>query len=340
MYASDTYDVGGAEMDHTVLHFLDSEEKLIGISLAEDKIRTIWFDERFQKYQDDLDKYRPNHTNRILDWSDDGKIILVKSYSDTDPGRYSIFNPEQMKMFTVAENNVELRESKLSPTQIIRFQARDGYELQGYLNLPTYRGDTPSRLVVMPHGGPFARDHWRFDPWVQFFATRGYGVLRVNFRGSTGFGRNHLLAGIRKLDSTMVDDIADGALWAVEHGHADAGEVYIFGHSYGGYAALMSAIRHPDIYQAAVAWSAPTDLVEQLKSHKKNKEYFAYEYWRTVVGDPRKERQTLARISPVNNIKSIGIPVLLFHGQISALGTPNSPQQTMTRRQSRERPPA
>jgi dipeptidyl aminopeptidase/acylaminoacyl peptidase len=319
VYINEKYDVGGPDADRASLLFLESERKLIGVLLAEDKLKTVWFDDRFQSYQDMLDKLRPDTVNQILGWSRDGKVLLVSSYSDVDRGRYSIFRPELKRIITFADVNDDLRSAKLSRTKVIHFAARDGYELEGYLNLPVDHSDEPGKLVVLPHGGPWARDHWRFDPWVQFFATRGYAVLRVNFRGSTGYGREHLLAGLKKIDSVMIDDIADGVNWSTKNGHARPDGVYIFGHSYGGYAALMSTVRHPDLYAAAVAWSAPLDLMEQIKAYKETEDYFSYEFWKTAVGDPKREKDILKRISPINNADKMSVPILVFHGETDGI---------------------
>lgn len=314
IYASDHYDIGGDQIDNTFLLFDDQLKSVVGISIEEEKSKTIWFDERFKKYQALIDKNRPDHDNQIFDWSDDTKTLLVYSYSDVDPGRYTIFRPESKKLFTIAIVNDELDPDVLSKTEFVEYQARDDHTIHGYLN-PATNGSDARKLIVLPHGGPFIRDDWEFNAWVQYFATRGYNVLRVNFRGSAGYGREHLLSGIRNLDTLMIDDIADGVHWAIQKNYAESGNVYIFGHSYGGYAALMSAVKYPKLYSAAVSWSAPTDILALLKFYKKEKEVFAYEFWKTAAGDPRKERRTLKRVSPLYNIDTLSIPILAFHGE-------------------------
>lgn len=319
VYASEQYDVGGSQTDYTYLLFDDATEKIVGIRIEEEKRRTIWFDERFKKFQSLIDKHRPDHENRIFDWSDDGKALLIFSSSDIDPGRYSIFHPESKDLFTISIINDELVGDSLSSTQIIDFQARDDYTIHGYLNLATGDSSDDGKLIVLPHGGPWFRDDWYFDAWVQYFSTRGYNVLRVNFRGSTGYGREHLLAGLRNIDTLMIDDIADGVHWAIQQNYASPGSIYIFGHSYGGYAALMSSLRYPDLYSAAVSWSAPIDMLAQLKKYKKDDSYFAYEFWKTAIGDPRREKEALKRISPIYNVDSMAVPLMLFHGEMDAI---------------------
>lgn len=319
VYASESYDVGGPSAEWESLLFLDSEEKLVGVRFAEDKLRTVWLDDRFREYQTKLDETLKDHENTLLQWSTDGAVFLVHSYSDTDPGRFWIYKPGENKLDKFSEINDQLVDAMLSQTQVVKIAARDGYELEGYLNLPTRHDGKPTRLIVYPHGGPWARDYWEFEPWVQFFATRGYAVLRVNFRGSTGYGREHLLAGIKNIDTVMIDDITDGATWAIEQGVADPESLFIFGHSYGGYAALMSTVHYPGLYKAAVSWAAPLSMPDQIKRMRKEDEFLSYEFWKTAVGDPRKERDTLRRLSPHFNIDRLNDPILIFHGKTDAI---------------------
>lgn len=319
VYESDKYDIGGGQSDNTHLLFDNATESVVGLSIEEEKRRTIWFDERFEKYQRMVDKHRPNYENRIFDWSNDAKTLLVYSSSDVDPGRYSVFRPETKAMFTIAIKNEELDIDNLSTTQLIEFQTRDDYTIHGYLNPSTGDAAADQKLIVLPHGGPWARDDWYFNAWVQFFATRGYNVLRVNFRGSTGYGRKHLLSGVRNIDTLMLDDIADGVHWAIKQNYAIPGSIFIFGHSYGGYAALMSTVKYPNLYSAAVSWSAPMNMLAQLKQYKRDDAYFAYEFWRTAIGDPKRERTTLKRLSPVYNVDSMSVPLMVFHGELDSV---------------------
>ncbi len=316
VFESEHYDVGG-QVETTFLLFDDTTESIVGIRIEEERAKSVWFDERFKEYQALIDEHRPGYDNQIFDWSDDTKTLLVYSYSDVDPGRYSIFHPETKELFTIAITNEELNSDILSKTQFIDYPARDDHTIHGYLNEAT-DGGSDKKLIILPHGGPFSRDEWYFNAWVQYFATRGFNVLRVNFRGSTGYGREHLVSGIRNIDTLMIDDIADGAHWAIQNNYADHGKVFIFGHSYGGYAALMSTVKYPNLYSAAVSWSAPVDILAQLKYYKKEDAYFSYEYWKTAAGDPRKEKVALKRLSPLYNIDNLSVPLLVFHGELDS----------------------
>jgi dipeptidyl aminopeptidase/acylaminoacyl peptidase len=308
------YDIGNPFDDNTELLFQDSEEKLIGIRYEREKPYTKWFSEKFQEHQKDLEVLFPEYYADIFDWNDDGSIVLARLYSDAHPGRLIAYDTQDRKIKTFCIYARELLDYNMSSSQLIKYPARDGYEIEGYLNLPS-EGGTQFPLIVIPHGGPWARDYWRYDPVVQFFANQGYGVLRMNFRGSSGYGADHLLSGVRQISDLMIDDIADGVKWAIDQEYADSNRICIYGHSYGGYAALQSLVRYPDVYCAAVAIGAPTDIKTLLKYLKKNDQKFAYEFWKTTIVDSEDENAYLKSISPIYNIENITHPVFLFHGE-------------------------
>jgi dipeptidyl aminopeptidase/acylaminoacyl peptidase len=137
----------------------------------------------------------------------------------------------------------------------------------------------------------------------------------MNFRGSSGYGIDHMLSGVRKISSLMIDDIADGAKWVIDQNYADSSNVFLFGQSYGGYAALQSLVRCPEIYRAAVSIGSPTDIVKLMRYYRNEKNTFNYEFWKTTVGDPKDEKKHLKNISPIYNLNKISHPILLFHGE-------------------------
>ncbi|MBK8946648.1 MAG: S9 family peptidase [Ignavibacteriae bacterium] len=308
------YDIGNPIHNDTKLLFLDSEQKLIGIRYERDKPYTEWFSEKFKAYQDTLKSHYPEYFADIFDWNNDASIILVKIYSDVDPGHILIFNTIQNKKLLFCSFAKDLLKHKVSYTKTINYQTRDGYRIEGYLNLPI-TNDKNIPFVILPHGGPFVRDYWGYLPEVQFFTNQGYGVLRMNFRGSTGYGVDHLLAGVKKISTTMVDDIADGAKWLIQENYSDSNNIFIYGHSYGGYAAIESIIQYPDLYNAAVSVASPTDIVSIIDYFDDLDNEFNYEFWKTAVGDPSDEDEFLKSISPINNIEKIKRPIYFFHGE-------------------------
>lgn len=268
----------------------------------------------------------PDVAFRIVSRSRDGARAVVLAHGDREPGRYYLLDTGPMKLTPIA-SRLPWLDGRLGERRPVGFEARDGRRLTGYLTLPPGAADTDRwPLVMMPHGGPWARDHWGFDAPAQFFAAEGFAVLQVNFRGSRGFGREHLLAGRGEWDGAMLDDLADGVRWAVSRGHADPDRVAILGASFGGYAALMSAVRYPDIYRCAVSFGAVTDLPAQLQSLKAAPDRRAWHEWRFMVGDPRLRHAALVDASPLNHARAFRVPVLLAHGADDGRVSPDQAQ--------------
>lgn len=195
-----------------------------------------------------------------------------------------------------------------SREQRVKIKARDGLELPGYLTLPLETAPKNLPAVVLVHGGPQSHDNADFDVWTQFLANRGYAVLQVNYRGSTGHGRQLMAAGLGRWGLEMQDDLADATRWLAERGTADPRRICIVGASFGGYAALMGAIKTPDLYRCAASFAGVTDLVELAgdNSYAGLREVFALQ-----VGS---DRDRLRATSPRNLAQNIKIPVLLMHG--------------------------
>lgn len=261
-----------------------------------------------------LDEQLEDGAHRIVSRSRDGDRAVVLAHHDRQPGRYYLLTTEPMELTPIA-SRLPWLEGSLGPRRPVAFQARDGRQLTGYLSLPAQdKGAGPAPLLIMPHGGPWARDHWGFNAPAQYFAAEGFTVLQVNFRGSRGFGRDHLMAGRGEWDDAMLDDLADGVGWAVARGYADPDRVAILGASFGGYAALMSAVRYPDLYGSAVSFGAVTDLPAQLRSLKEAGDGRAWSEWRFMVGDPDEGYSALVDASPLNHARAIRVPTLLAHG--------------------------
>jgi dipeptidyl aminopeptidase/acylaminoacyl peptidase len=211
-------------------------------------------------------------------------------------------------------NREDLEHATLHPMRPVRIPAGDGLRLPGYLTLPAGR-ERPGPLVLVVHGGPYDRDRWGFSPVHQWLAGRGYAVLAVNFRGSTGFGKAFVAAADHEWGGRMQDDLVDGVQWAVDRGIADPARVGIYGASYGGYAALMAAARDADRFACAVGLGGPSDLLEFMAS--------VPEYWtswfamiRRRVADPAtaEGREWLAERSPITHVARMTRPVLIAHG--------------------------
>lgn len=237
-------------------------------------------------------------------------VIYVESASR--PGEYYLFIRAEGRLMLLGKRYPDLAAEEMAEVTPVSYAARDGMTIPGYLTRP--KGAVgPMPLVVLPHGGPSSRDVMRFDYRVQFLASRGYAVLQPNFRGSTGYGSKFKDAGDRQWGLAMQDDITDGVQAMIDRGIADPGKICIVGGSYGGYAALMGAIKTPDLYQCAFAFAPVTDIKQLLK------DWARYKFNdRNVpsIGNAWRDGDRLGDTSPVNGVGQIQIPILLIHGDL------------------------
>lgn len=240
----------------------------------------------------------------------DGSLALVHVVSDRNPGEFYLFELATMRASYIGGMREWIDPEQMATSRPITVKARDGYDLHGYLVLP--HGQEPKNLpmVVVPHGGPHGvRDYWMFDEESQLLASRGYAVLRLNFRGSGGYGAQFERAGYRQWGGTMQDDLADAVHWTVAEGIVDGGRVCIYGASYGGYAALMNPARYPDLYKCAAGYVGVYDVPLIFQDSLTRRTQYGREYLGIVLGGV-----DLNGISPVNHADKIKIPVFLIHG--------------------------
>ncbi len=243
----------------------------------------------------------------------DGKLWLFAVGSDRRPIAYYLYNRLTKDANKIFEQLPALAKTPMQPVQALNFAARDGRLLHGYLTLPLPKAGSKPPLVVMVHGGPFGvRDRWHFDPESQLLASRGYAVLRVNFRGSGGYGRGFRDAGIKQWGERMIDDITDATRHVIAKGMADAQRVAIYGSSYGGYAALMSAVREPLLYKAVVSFAGISDLPLWKRDTDVAENRFGKNYIKKYLGQDTIE---LRRQSPIEYLDQLKAPVFIAHGE-------------------------
>ena len=240
---------------------------------------------------------------------------LISFDSDRAPARYYSWDRAAKKATFLFTTQPKLDDAPLAPMMPIEFTARDGMKINGYLTLPVGVPDKNLPLVLFVHGGPWGRDSWGFNPYAQLLANRGYAVLQINFRSSTGFGKKFLHAGDREWGLTMQNDLTDGVKWAVNQGVADPKRVAIFGGSYGGYAALAGAAFTPNLYRCAVDECGPSNLFTLLASLPPYWEVMRSIFF-TRVGNPDdpKDKELLTAASPLFSADKIKIPMLVGQG--------------------------
>ena len=253
----------------------------------------------------------PDDAVAFANGSRDGQHIVVKVWSDRDPGSFYMLDRKTRHMQLAARVKPWLNPEAMARNLPIAFTARDGTELHGYLTMPLAT-TSPPPLVVMPHGGPFGvMDEWGYDEESQILAANGYAVLRVNYRGSDGFGQAFERSGYRQWGLKIMDDIVDGTRWAMTGGRSDPRRVCIWGTSFGGYAALRGVTREPDLYRCAISTAGATNLIITRKWGDTHQSEWGRNYLDEAVGDDEK---ALFDQSPVKHVASIKANVLLVHG--------------------------
>ncbi|MEE9434802.1 MAG: S9 family peptidase [Sphingorhabdus sp.] len=310
--------IGAPIFEHDIADVTDliigNDKRLLGVKYDAEKPGQKWLDAGLTKIQARLDKSLRGKENRILSFSDNRDTILFWSGAGADPGSYFIFKPAESRIEQLLVPFDKIDPGKLSRMKSVSYLARDGLTVSGYLTMPKYAGEKPLPAVILPHGGPFSRTSWGYDPWVQFLADRGYAVLQPNFRGSTGFGRNFVERGYGEWGAGMSNDIDDGTKWLISQGIADKDRICIMGASYGGYAALWGAIRSPDLYRCAASLNGVTDVRAMLKYDRR--QFAARRYarrWKEKVAG--QEKKDLAAISPVQQAARLKVPTLVMQGE-------------------------
>ena len=263
---------------------------------------------------------------QITSNTSDGALMVVKVSSDRNPGDYYLFNGKTGQASFLFSVKPEIDPKQMAEMRPITFQSRDGLTIHGYLMLPPGSTGKNLPLIVNPHGGPHGiRDQWRWDPEVQFFASRGYAVLQVNYRGSGGYGMKFQDAGYGHWATTMQDDLADGVDWAVKQQIADPNRVCIYGASYGGYAALESGIRYPNLYKCIVGYVGLYDMTlmddSDFSHFASGKHYIGVSVGRDAA--------LLKTESPVYNVEKIKAPVFIAYGGMDRRVVPANAEELM-----------
>jgi dipeptidyl aminopeptidase/acylaminoacyl peptidase len=289
---------------------LGDGQKIIGYTFTEDSTERVYFDPELKTLGTSLSRALPNSPIiEFVDASSDGRKLLIFAGSDQDPGRYYLFDRDRKSLTPAMVGRPELEGRTLAAVKPVTIAGSGGAAIPAYLTLPPGKAAKNLPAIVLPHGGPSARDVWGFDWLPQFLAARGYAVLQPEYRGSAGFGDAWLNQNGFKNWRVSIGDITDSAKWLENQGIADPKRLAILGWSYGGYAALQSAVAEPSLYKGVVAIAPVTDLA-MLKDDYRN--FTIYNLVVQEIG----EGPHVAEGSPLRHAADIKAPVLLVHGTL------------------------
>ena len=303
------------EVDFDEPLFAPDTDELVATSYVGDRERIYWKNAEWEEEYIRLKKSLPDGDVNIISATQANDRWLVSVCSDIDPGSVYLYDRPAHKIDLLYKARPSLPSDQLSPMKAIKYLARDGFTIHGYLTTPKGVNPRSLPLVVYPHGGPWARDCWGYDGEAQFLANRGYAVLQMNFRGSTGYGKRFLNAGNKQWGDAMQNDITDGVAYLVHLGIADPNRVAIFGGSYGGYATLAGLAFTPDLYAAGISYVGPSNLITLLETIPA--------YWVTGKGlweerigslDNPDDVIRLKRQSPLFSAHNIKAPLLVIQG--------------------------
>ncbi len=309
LYENKDYDVDN-------IYYSRKRKVITTANYYSDKRNRHFFDEEtaklFERLQKDLGQYEVG----ISAVTDDENRMMVRTYSDKSLGAYYLYDKTTDQLTKITEVSPWLDEKEMADMLPVSYQSRDGLTIHGYLTLPKgYSMETAKKLpvIVNPHGGPWARDNWGFNPEVQFLANRGYAVFQMNFRGSTGYGKSFWEASFKQWGLTMQNDITDGTNWLIQKGIADKDRLVIYGASYGGYATLQGIVKEPELYAAAVDYVGVSNLFTFMRTIPPYWEPYLQMMYE-MVGNPVSDSLQMAATSPALNAEKIKTPLFIAQG--------------------------
>ena len=310
LYENEDYDVNG-------VGYSKKRKVITAAFYTSWKSERHFFDSTSKEVIEKIQMQLPGYEIGLTGVNKEENTLIVRTYSDKSLGAYYIYTTEDNKLEQIVEVSPWIDENEMSNQLPINYNSRDGLNINGYLTLPkgyTMENARNLPVVINPHGGPWARDGWGFNPEIQFLANRGYAVLQMNFRGSTGYGREFWEASFKKWGREMQDDITDGTNWLIEKGIADRNRIAIYGGSYGGYATLMGLVKEPDLYAAGVDYVGVSNMFTFMKTIPPYWEPML-EMMYEMVGDLEEDSTMLKEVSPVFHVDKIKSPLFIAQGK-------------------------
>ncbi len=336
VYTSNTYDFNTVLRDPKTYN-------IVGVRYQADHNTRTFFDKDLKQWQAELKASFPGQHVMLFAWNIQRSRFLVYVEGGGSAGEYHLFDTADMSLSKLGSRYPKITKANIAPVSGFDITASDGLKIPGYLTLPAGRTKAhiqtmgPFALVVMPHGGPEARDDAGFDYWAQFLASRGYAVYQPNFRGSSGYGVDFRNAGYGEFGGKMVDDVIDGAKALIAKGIAKPDKMCIMGASYGGYSALASSVKAPDLFKCVISINGVTDIAEQFSwsVERSGKDSETVNYWRRYIGKDNLQaipgpNKPTTLWSPARQAHKIKAPVLIMHGNEDT-NVPYSQFMSMTR---------
>lgn len=294
--------------------------ELIGVGFTDDISKEVYSAEPYKTWHKKAKKALRGQEVSILSRTRDNKMVTLYAEGPKSPGTYYLFEPDIGQISPLGGSYPELKSSEIGLTIRADYEARDGLDIPAYLTLPPgkTKADGPFSMVVLPHGGPIARDNASFDFWAQYFAAQGYVVFKPQFRGSTGFGYDFRKAGYGEFGDGMLEDTVDGVNHLIETGVANADKICVTGASYGGYQALALPVLKPDMFKCALSVNGVSDIPDILKfeiARTGSTNSSALKFWERVIGDRRDDKGMMEEQSPARNAEKIKAEIVLVHGE-------------------------